>query len=146
MNTKQNISIINSLKSAKISPSFVRIQVLKFLRENPVHPTADMIYKSLVSFIPTLSRTSVYNSLDLFVDKKLVNEVHTDSGEMRYDGSIEEHGHFKCEKCEQIYDFNVDFKFVKLTELSNFKITHRDILIFGLCPKCVKKQKEEAKK
>ncbi|MCB0402432.1 MAG: transcriptional repressor, partial [Flavobacteriales bacterium] len=56
------------LSSNNIKPSVQRIKIFEYLHENRQHPTVDTIYKDLVGHIPTLSKTTVYNTLKLFVD------------------------------------------------------------------------------
>ena len=92
------------LKSHGISPSPQRVAIYGFLRHNPVHPTADMIFKSLREQIPTLSLMTVYNTLKLLVSKGLVQEIRIEDGELRYDGDMRDHGHFKCMSCGEVYD------------------------------------------
>ncbi len=92
------------LREHDIKPSTIRIKVLEFLLNNKIHPTVDDIYKSLLEDIPTLSKTSVYNTLDLFSEKGIVNIVALYEKELRYDIEKNSHGHFKCEKCGKVYD------------------------------------------
>ncbi len=73
------------LREHDIKPSTIRIKVLEFLLNNKIHPTVDDIYKSLLEDIPTLSKTSVYNTLDLFSEKGIVNIVALYEKELRYD-------------------------------------------------------------
>ena len=50
-----------------IKPSQQRIALLEYLVKHPVHPTADELYSRLSPMMPTLSKTTVYNTLRLFV-------------------------------------------------------------------------------
>ena len=50
------------LKSHEIKPSFQRMRIFEYLITHRNHPTVEMIYKSLVKEIPTLSKTTVYNT------------------------------------------------------------------------------------
>ena len=59
------------LREHGISPSYQRIRVFEYLISNKNHPTVDMIYKELIKEIPTLSRTTVYNTLNLLVKQKV---------------------------------------------------------------------------
>ena len=92
------------LKEHGISPSPQRVAIYNFLRCNPVHPTADMIYRALKEEIPTLSLMTVYNTLKLLTKKFLVQEIRIEDGELRYDGDMRDHGHFKCIACSRVYD------------------------------------------
>ncbi|MGB9781309.1 Fur family transcriptional regulator [Caldanaerobacter sp.] len=135
------------LKKHGIRPSTIRIKVLKYLLENRIHPTADDIYKSLINEIPTLSKTSVYNTLDLFLKKGLVSTLSFKEKELRYDINTRFHGHFKCEICGKVYDFPVSEKMLEVDELKGFSIKNVDINVYGICKECnekiIKNFKEE---
>ncbi len=126
----------NLLKEKGIQPSYHRLQVLKFLMENRVHPTVDMIYRDLAKKIPTLSKTTVYNTLNLFAEKGLVNVLTIEEREARYDIDTSFHAHFKCEKCGMVYDVKrVDVK-ISDEELKGFEIGSIHLYIKGICPEC----------
>ena len=55
-----------------IKPSVQRIAVMTYLLEHRTHPTVDEIYLELQDKIPTLSKTTIYNTLKLFVEKKAI--------------------------------------------------------------------------
>ncbi len=63
------------LKEHSIAPSLQRIKILEFLEKNRTHPTADMIYQALVDEMPTLSKTTVYNTLKAFAEKGVIVEL-----------------------------------------------------------------------
>jgi len=103
-----------------IRPSFQRIKVLEYLIKNQFHPTVDRIFKDLQNEIPTLSKSTVYNTLDLFVSVGLVRVLTIEDNETRYDIVTENHGHFKCEECGAIYNFKVDIDLLTTDELTGF--------------------------
>lgn len=128
-------SIKKDLTLLGIRPTIQRIQILEYLDKTKNHPTADEIFQKLQDKIPTLSKTTVYNTLKTFVEKGLVNELKIDRHESRFDINTEEHGHFKCSICEKVYDF--DFPYDQLTEdLNGFIIETKDIYYTGICPDC----------
>ncbi len=124
------------LKEKNISPSIQRIRVLEYLQNSKNHPTVDNIYIDLVKEIPTLSKTTVYNILKLFTEKNIARTVIIGNNEARYDGNISTHGHFRCDKCGNIYDFNVNTEELKFTGLDKFKINEYHIYLNGICEKC----------
>ncbi len=119
-----------------IRPSVQRIGVLEYLQNSKNHPTVDNIYNDLVKEIPTLSKTTVYNILKLFTEKNVARIVRIGNNEARYDGDTSIHGHFKCAKCGNIYDFNVNMEELKLTGLDKFKINEYHIYLKGICENC----------
>ena len=97
---------IARLQTVGLRPSEPRIAVLAFLMKNRIHPVAETIYKSLAPEYPTLSRTTVYNTLKLFEENKIVMPLTIEDGELRYDINTSFHGHFKCRKCHIVTDIS----------------------------------------
>ncbi len=121
-----------------IQPSFHRIQVLKYLMENKNHPNVEMIYQALIREIPTLSRTTIYNTLNLLMEKGLVKAFAVEDREMRYDIETHFHAHFRCKVCGQIYDImGVDLKLPE-KEMEGFQLENINLYMTGVCPKCRK--------
>lgn len=123
------------LKSNGIKPSYQRIKILEYLVINRNHPTVDMIYQELVNEIPTLSKTTVYNTLKLFIKKKIVSLVSIEENETRYDADTTFHGHFKCRKCNEVYDIKSEMPV--LEELDDFKVEEYHLYLKGVCKKCI---------
>jgi len=128
--------IIEYLTEHQVKPSNIRIKVLKFLLMNKNHPTADDIYNSLIEEIPTLSKTSVYNTINLFIEKGIVNGLTLNEKELRYDIDTSFHGHFKCDKCGKIYDFPITISPPTHDELKDFIINTKDVFFYGICKEC----------
>jgi len=131
------MDVVNLLKESGISPSVQRIRILEFLMTNFTHPSVEEIYISLVKEIPTLSKTTVYNTMNLFREKGLIKAV-IDEGETKFDGNISEHGHFKCRKCGKIIDFDINS--MDLKELTGFKIEEKHTYFVGICSGCIEKK------
>ena len=131
-----NEKLINYLKEHNIKPSTIRMKVLNYLFMNKTHPTVDDIYKSLKEEIPTLSKTSIYNTLDLFLEKGIVKVLSLQEKELRYDIDTNLHAHFKCEKCGKLYDFPISPNFFNDDHLDGFIINDRDIHLYGICREC----------
>jgi Fe2+ or Zn2+ uptake regulation protein len=135
---QMNIENISEyLKSHNIKPSYQRMKIFEFLLDNRTHPTVDEIYQTLVKEIPTLSKTTVYNTLNLFVKEKITLLITIEENETRYDADTDIHGHFKCEKCGIVYDFSTDISELTIKELDNFQINQQDIYFKGLCVNCI---------
>ncbi len=78
-------SVTESLLNAKIRPSIQRVRILDYLRTRKNHPTVDTIFNDLSPEIPTLSRTTVYNTLELLKAQGLVLSLDFGEGYIRYD-------------------------------------------------------------
>lgn len=124
------------LSNHDIKPSTIRLKILEYLLNNRIHPTADDIYKNLLDQIPTLSKTSVYNTLDLFADKGVIKVLSLNEKEARYDINTRFHGHFKCHVCGRVYDFSISYDISTPQELKGFDINDIDINFYGICQNC----------
>jgi Fur family transcriptional regulator, peroxide stress response regulator len=130
-------SLTRQLTSMVIRPSYQRIKVLEYLYEKGGHPTADEIFRALSSEIPSLSKVTIYNTLHTFVAKGLVRVVDIDDAELRYDITLASHGHFLCESCGTIFNFEVDIDQIPVRGLTQFSVNQKNIYFKGLCPNCL---------
>jgi len=133
---KKTNNISEFLLENNIKPSYQRLKIFEYLYVHKTHPTVDEIYKALKGEIPTLSKTTVYNTLKLFIDKGVVIIINIEDNETRYDADTSLHGHFKCEICGNIYDFDVNDDGLTI-DLKNYKIKETHIYIKGICEKCM---------
>ncbi len=101
-------TIKNTLKEKGIKPTYQRLKILDYMSQNiRNHPTVEMIYAELAKEIPTISMTTVYNTLSTFIEKGLVCGVTITGTEVRYDLNTESHHHFLCKNCGQIIDVDI---------------------------------------
>jgi len=128
-------SILRLLEEKGISPSFQRIKILEYLFLNRTHPSVEDIYKDLSNEILTLSKTTVYNTLKLFVEKNIVKAIGIEKDFVRYDIDTSPHIHFKCIKCGKIYDLKInEEKDNNIDE--GFKKVYSEKYIYGICKNC----------
>jgi Fur family peroxide stress response transcriptional regulator len=131
-------SIIEDIENAGLRPSLVRIKVLSYIRSKRNHPSAEMIYADLIDEIPTLSLTSVYNTLLRLESSNLVRLVSVSNTERRYDATMSDHGHFQCRRCGKIIDLDVEFNTLKSQIPEDYIVFSRDLFIYGICADCRK--------
>jgi Fe2+ or Zn2+ uptake regulation protein len=129
------------LKSHEIKPSYQRIKVFEYLLNTKEHPTVDDIYRALVDEIPTLSKTTVYNTLNLFIEKQIAVVIVIEENETRYDVEMNFHGHFKCEKCGKVSDVDIDPEVINFDSLNEFQINEHHLYFKGICKDCLEKEK-----
>lgn len=104
------------------------------------HPTADMVYDRLRQDNPNLSLGTVYRNLTQLADNGLISKLNIPGDPVRFDGNIQEHNHFICEECGQIYDLENDLVGYVDNGLDKlgFKIKSSQILLKGICAGCNK--------
>ena len=124
------------LRTHDVKPTIVRMKVYSYLASEKNHPTADTVYKSLITDIPTLSKTSVYNTMDLLLERRLIKAVTIEENEIRFDADTSDHGHFKCVSCGAVHDFNADLSKLEHDLPTDFTVDERDVYYKGHCGRC----------
>ncbi|GAB1416646.1 transcriptional repressor [Paludibacter sp.] len=120
-----------------IRPSQQRTSVMGYLMQYKSHPTVDEIYNAISPDIPTLSKTTVYNTLNLFVKKGAALALTLDDKNVRYDANVSNHAHLICTKCGKVYDiFGLDSSLYKLPKMEGFTINAVEISYYGICKAC----------
>lgn len=104
--------------------------------EKKNHPTVDMIYEDLSNEIPTLSRTTVYNTVNLFYNMGIVQKLGIDAAEARYDADISLHAHFRCNNCGEIKDLTLEGELPGIKEINEINVEEIHYYVKGLCSKC----------
>ena len=144
-----NIEKIKALLKEKgIKPTFQRLKILEYLSNNlKNHPTVEMVYEELLKDIPTLSLTTVYNTLNNFLEKGLVSGVTITGTEVRYDFNTKYHHHFLCKACGQIIDIDVKCAYAEGEKrtVSGHRIDEVHGYFKGICKDCFKNVKEKPK-
>ncbi len=129
--------LTKELKMKNIRLSHQRLKVLEYLTIHMDHPTVDQIYNGLHKEIPTLSKTTVYSTLSALADAGLVRIINIEDNEARYDIRVADHGHFKCESCGTIYDFQANIDSLTTVDLKRFDIKDKNLYFKGCCPTCL---------
>ncbi len=127
----------NELKKNNIRLTHQRLKVLEYLSNSTKHPTVEQIYKDLKQEVPSLSKTTVYNTLNYLAELNLIRVLAIDENEAHFDAATETHGHFKCNSCGEIYDFNIEMNSFNTENFDNFKINEKVVYFKGICPRCL---------
>ena len=125
------------LEAAGIRPTAQRIAILGFMRENPVHPTAEVVFAALSGEIGSLSLTTVYNTLKLLVEHGLVSMLTIDDTFKCFDGNVNMHAHLMCMECKTIFDMPMPESVASFVEgLEDFEPKDVQLYVKGICKKC----------
>lgn len=132
--------ITAQLLKKDIKPSLQRIKIMEYLIGHRIHPTVEDIYNDVHKDIPTLSKATVYNTLNLFIEAKLLRVITIEEHETRYEIGLHDHGHFKCNSCGKIFDFNLNIDCLTAPgQLDGFCVAEKNVYFKGTCPGCLAK-------
>ena len=87
------------LISHGIKPTLQRIAIMSYILEHRVHPTIEDVYNGLITNFPTLSKTTVYNTLRMFSEHSAAQMITIDEHRVCYDGDTHPHPHSRCPPC-----------------------------------------------
>ena len=121
----------------RITPQ--RRVILELLANDDSHPTAEQVYQRLLSIMPDVSRTTVYNTFRELSDLGVLTPVNDFSeGGQRYDTNNETHHHLYCVQCHTLVDIDRDLNGLQLRpeETSGYQILNRQVTFYGICPDC----------
>ena len=124
-----------------IRPSMQRLAIMDYLINHPIHPTIDDVYQALSNKVPTLSRTTVYNTLRMLSENQAAQMITIDEHRVCYDGNVESHVPFYCKKCGKIIDlFGEQAPKLEGEKTVEGNIIQEEQLYYkGICAKCAKK-------
>jgi Fe2+ or Zn2+ uptake regulation protein len=121
----------------KITPQ--RLEILRYMDEHHTHPTADNIYSALKTKSPSLSKTTVYNSLETLKKHRLIQSITISGSESRYDIFKGLHHHFLCESCGTIIDIEIACPNVNKIVKGGHHVDEVHGYFKGICKTCMKK-------
>lgn len=135
------MDVVKRLQSHNIKPSVQRIAIMNYLMEHRTHPTVDEIYTALSPSIPTLSKTTVYNTLKLLSEQGAALTLTIDERNTCYDADTSTHAHFLCRNCGRIYDLECSDAVKKVVEMDMNGHDIQEIHYYykGICKDCKKK-------
>ena len=134
----------NLLEKSGIRPTQQRLAVYHYLRTHKNHPTVETIYSHLHPQMPTLSKTTLYNTLKLLSQNHLALSLTIDGDEVRFDGDTRDHGHCKCRLCGEVFDFPLRGGDTGILP-AGFTAENTHVYVWGICDGCRKNQDSSVK-
>jgi Fur family transcriptional regulator, iron response regulator len=96
--------VLQILKEHGIRPTAQRVAVAEYVLRATEHPSADKVWAGLRESFTMISMATVYNALNLFVEKGLLRELHLAPDSVLFDPNTDRHHHFIDEDTGRIYD------------------------------------------
>jgi len=121
----------------KVTPQ--RIEILRYLDTYRNHPTAEKIYQDVRRKMPSLSKTTVYNTIEALRNNNFVR-VLTAFDELRYDINTAPHAHFVCRMCGKVYDIDIPTSHLDAITKIPHKVEEVQCYITGVCKECMAKE------
>lgn len=130
--------LISSLREDGFRITPQRIAILEYLLRTDDHPSAEYIHQVVKKQYPMVSLSTVYHTLDLLKEKKLVGQIEV-GGESRFDAHTDAHINLVCLNCGKIDDLDEsslnDIQ-IKAAKKSKYRILKGNFELFGYCNNC----------
>ena len=127
---------VKVLKVRSLKITSPRLEILKYLDQHRSHPNVEEIYSTLKKKHPSLSRTTVYNALEILKKNKIVQVLTISGLELRYDIKEELHHHFICTRCGAIFDIAISCPNMDRTIVGGHHVEEVQGYFKGICKKC----------
>jgi len=121
------------LQEHGIQPSAQRVAVADYVLKTAEHPSADVVWNRVKKRVPYISRATVYNTLNLFVEKGLLRALQLAEDSVVFDPNTERHHHLVDEETGAIHD--VPWKKVQvcnIESLKGFEIHDYQVVMHGV--------------
>jgi len=113
--------------------------ILKFLKDNKSHPTADEIFENVRKEIPNISFGTVYRTLRILKKNNEIRELDLSGRPSHFNSETKQHYHYRCDKCDRVFDIDntVEIQVSNTAdEEKGFKVTYPVLELRGLCKDC----------
>ena len=118
-----------------------RLLICRDLAGRYDHPDVERVYRAVKPRLRQISLFTVYRTMNALEATGMVRRVATWKGHARYDGNVEAHAHFQCEKCGRIDDVDTHGACHEMPELARKcvagTVRRVDMMIVGECAACL---------
>ena len=130
------------LRELGLTPTIQRLAVLDCLERTKKHPTADQVLVAVRETFPSVSRATVYNTLQALTKAGMILQITVDPAVSRYDADLSPHAHFRCRICNTVYDVGLDEESNLEAHIEGHHIEAVRTYAYGVCKKCLVKTQQ----
>lgn len=120
-----------------------RLAVLGAVATSP-HATADDVVEAVTKDIGSISRQSVYDTLNMLSDRGLLRRIQPMGSPARFEDRIDDnHHHLLCRSCGFVVDIDCAVgarPCLAASDDHGFVIDEAEVIYWGTCPSCRKKR------
>jgi len=124
--------VIELLTQHGIQPSAHRVAVAQYVLTTQEHPSAERVWARVRSRFPMISRATVYNTLNLFVEKALLRELHLSPDSVVFDPNMDRHHHLIDEDNGRIFDVAWgDVEVCNISRIAGYEVSDYQVVMRG---------------
>ncbi len=116
-----------------------RQAVLEAVQQSTEHPDAAKIFDEVRHVVASISLGTVYRSLEALVAEGHLLQIQQPGMPTRYDARLENHAHFVCDSCGEVFDVLTklpDVTPLAAQALEGFDVNSARVEFHGQCKRC----------
>ena len=137
---------LNAIRQSGRRVTEQRRIICSYLASNRSHPTPSVVYGDLSHEHPEISRSTVYNTLNMLQELGAIVEISFGDGHTHYETNPSPHVNLVCLRCHKIVDVPVEPSFLdnEVTwERDGFTPVTVKLDVYGFCEECRRRKRME---
>jgi len=132
--------IAQQLRERGMQVTAQRIAIMDAVSAHP-HATTEQLTEDVRERIGSISRQAVYDTLGIFVEKKLIRRIQPSGSAARYEDRVgDNHHHLVCRGCGIMFDIDCAVGTTPCLTADDdhgFEIDEAEVVYWGRCPRCM---------
>jgi Fur family transcriptional regulator, iron response regulator len=126
------MQVETTLRDKGIQASAQRVAVAEYVLHTHEHPSAELVFKRVRERFPWISRATIYNTLNLFVEKGLLQRLTIAEDSVVFDPVTSTHHHFIDAETGAIHDVPWErVQVCNLESLQDYEIEQYQVVMRG---------------
>ena len=143
------IPAATTLRNVGIHVTAQRLAVLDAVAKAP-HSTADEVVDVVRRTIGSISRQSVYDTLNVFTEHGLLRRIQPMGSSARYEDRVNDnHHHLLCRRCGAVVDIDCSVgarPCLVASDDHGYQIDEAEVIYWGVCPTCQRRRSRSPRK
>jgi Fe2+ or Zn2+ uptake regulation protein len=114
----------------------IRQEMLQLLQKHHLLSVSQLI-EYLQETFPSINKTTVYRSLNYFVQTGLICQHQFGLKEAMFEIRTHHHDHLVCTQCGRLQTTNCLTNVPK--HIDGYQVEHHHLTVYGICPECQKR-------
>jgi len=130
-----------AFKKAGVKLTHQRLEIFGEVAASVEHPDAEMVFRAVQARMPTVSLDTVYRTLWLLSELRLINPLGPRRESVRFDANLAKHHHYVCMQCGLTRDFEslaLDTIRIPAAVKNLGSVVVMQVEVRGLCTNCAK--------